>query len=357
LLFDEMVLCQVHSEHSLLEEFCMDFASEGPMLLDGEVVQTPMYDGAEVFHLMPGAPVFVAFDLLAYKGFLCDEPLAKREQVLMEVTSKFFQKESAARNRGMVQDPRRMVYFPFFLNRKKLFPAQELGHLCKLLKTLPESGERLYVERDQGAVCCSLLLLLFSFFLLSSFFFLLSSSFSLSGRLKRFHKSDGLVLTHLGPYAAGLGDFSFKWKYPELISIDFQLIRTTRHVEFHLAGNNKVWMLARVCGFSHFQESICVRRDADMIENDGVLRAALIAERGAPASDPFSVLEKNRDPVIAELAFNRESGRWIFHRLREKLTPNHISVGFQTMEQIMERPLETSELMTLFGKNQLKRSE
>lgn len=70
------------------------------------------------------------------------------------------------------------------------------------------------------------------------------------GRLKRYHKSDGLVLTHTGPYAAGLGDFSFKWKYPELISIDFQLIRTHRQIELHLAGNNKVGSCVRWYG--HF---------------------------------------------------------------------------------------------------------
>lgn len=143
---------QVHSEHSLLEEFCSDFASEGPLVLDGEIVQTPLYDASESFHLTPGAPVFVAFDLLSYKGNLCDEPLAKREQALMDVTSRFFQKESASRSRGIVADPRRLVYFPFFLNRKKLFPSSELGQLAKLLRTVPDSGERMYVERDQGSL-------------------------------------------------------------------------------------------------------------------------------------------------------------------------------------------------------------
>lgn len=201
---------QVHSEHSSLEEFCQDFAAESPLLLDGEVVQTPLYPASDAFHLAPGAPVFVAFDVLAYRGVLCDEPLARREQALVEITSRFFQKEAAARHRPPGPDFRRLVYFPFFLNRKKLFPLTELAQLSRLLHTLPGSGVRLYIEKDQG-------------------------------RLKRFHKTDGLVLTHIGPYVRlAAGDGSFKWKYPELVSVDFQLVRSGRVFEFLLAGQNKV---------------------------------------------------------------------------------------------------------------------
>ena len=148
-----------------MDDFCADFASEGALLLDGEIVQTPFYDNSEHWHVAPGAPVFMVFDVLAYRGFLCDELLAKREQVMMEVTAKFFQKESTARNRHVISDSRRMVYFPFFLNRKKLFPLSDIAQLSKLLHTFPGSGERLYVERDQGFWKRRL----FSFFL--NFFF------------------------------------------------------------------------------------------------------------------------------------------------------------------------------------------
>lgn len=102
------------------------------------------------------------------------------------------------------------------------------------------------------------------------------------------------------------------------------------------------------------KESICVRRDSNLIENLDDLRSALVSERGAPVSDPLSVLDRNKDPVVAELAFNRESGMWNFHRLREKRIPNHITVGFQTNEQIMERPLDIPELMSLFGAKKMK---
>ncbi len=80
------------------------------------------------------------------------------------------------------------------------------------------------------------------------------------------------------------------------------------------------------------------------------MAAALVKERNAPSNDPYSILDRNREPVIAELAFNRDSGLWIFHRLREKRTPNHVTVGFQTMEQIMEKPIDLIELISIFGR-------
>jgi hypothetical protein len=132
-------------------------------------------------------------------------------------------------------------------------------------------------------------------------------------RFKRYHQSDGLVLTHVGPYASGVGDYSFKWKYPELISVDFQLVRVGRRIEFHLGGANG-------------KDTVCVRTSERAAENDDALMAALVEQRGASPHDPLSLLNKNQEPVIAEMTFNRETGMWVFHGLRSKRTPNHVRI-------------------------------
>lgn len=99
------------------------------------------------------------------------------------------------------------------------------------------------------------------------------------------------------------------------------------------------------------QELLCVRRDSRLVENEGELAAALVRERGGGGeSEPLALLDRGREPVVAELAFNRETGQWVFHRLREKRTPNHVTVGFNVMEQMMERPLELAELITRWQK-------
>jgi hypothetical protein len=64
--------------------------------------------------------------------------------------------------------------------------------------------------------------------------------------------------------------------------------------------------------------------------------------------DPLSALDRQREATVVELGFNRSSGQWVFHCLRSKRLPNHVTVGFQTMEQMMENPLELPELAQLF---------
>ncbi len=299
----------MHSNDSLLSKFCADFAGSGPTLLDGEVIVTPRYGAGESLPLGFGVPSFMVFDIVRCQGAnLCDEPLATREKAVLEqISSKFFELEQKWRARAMGDAPPKineLVYCPIFINRKKLFPLTDLAHLARLLQLDPVTNHRLYVEKD-------------------------------GGKLKRYHLSDGLVLTHVGPYASGSdGDLSFKWKYAELISVDFVLARNGRRFEFFLAGNQ--------------QDLLLVRSGERGVENEDDLKAALIQERGADARDPLAVLDRQSEPVVAELGFNRSSGLWVFHCLRSKRLPNHVTVGFQTMEQMMETPLELPELIQLF---------
>ncbi len=301
---------QLDSNDSRLVKFCADFAGNGPTLLDGEIIVTPRYSAGEVLHLGFGVPSFMVFDIVACQGSnLCDEPLARREKTLLEqVSARFFELEHKWRVAAMdmMPNPFDLVYFPIFVNRKRLFPLADLAHLSRLLHREPVTGHRLYVERD-------------------------------GPKLKRYHLSDGLVLTHIGPYVSGGdGDLSFKWKYSELISIDFVLVRSGRRFEFYLAGNH--------------QDLLLVRAGSRSVENEDDLKTALMQDRGADPSDPFALLDKQREPVVVELGFNPASGQWTFHCLRSKRLPNHITVGFQTMEQMMETPLELAELVQIFGK-------
>ena len=296
---------QLDSNNSLLTDFCSEFAGQGPTLLDGEIILTPPYGKGEVFQLGFGVPTYMVFDIVTLNGRnLHDEPLAVREQAILEqVSSKFVELEQRSRKRTDLV-PQHMVYFPIFINRKKLFSVGELGRLESLMHTTKD-GKRLYLEK-------------------------------VGSSLKRFHLSDGLILTHCGPYFAGMGDCSFKWKYAELVSIDFALGRghNGRRMELYLGGSN---------------ELVLVKHDEKpILENEDALKKALVAEKGAPASDPLSYLDKNR--VIVELAFNRDTGCWIFECIRTKLNPNHITVGFQTMEQMMETPITIQELKQHFSR-------
>jgi hypothetical protein len=142
---------QIDSEVSLLSDFCSNFAGKGATLLDGEVVLTPRYESGENFYLGFGVPIFIVFDILAQQGsFLCDEPLAVREKALFDVIAQFSKLERESRKK-LPSNMRNLVYFPFFINRKKLFPLSELAQLSLLLST--SAGDRIYLERDGGCVC------------------------------------------------------------------------------------------------------------------------------------------------------------------------------------------------------------
>jgi hypothetical protein len=64
----------------------------------------------------------------------------------------------------------------------------------------------------------------------------------------------------------------------------------------------------------------------------------------APIMDPLSILDPTSSRVVLELSFNKHSGRWIFHCLRTKLQPNHVSVVFETLCQIAEVPITMDDL-------------
>ncbi len=94
-------------------------------------------------------------------------------------------------------------------------------------------------------------------------------------------------------------------------------------------------------------ELVLLRRESELVENMADLQEALVRERGAPLADPLAPLDGPASAVVMELAFNRDSGRWVFHCLRTKLQPNFISVVFETMQQIAEKPITEDDLRKL----------
>ena len=298
----------VSSEISPLSEFCQQFAKDGPTILDGEIVITPAYSQLE-FRLGFGVPSFMIFDTVSLNGtVLTRENHSIREQKTADFfLAPFYAKDRAWKERvasGMVSGPS-SVFFPFFLHRKKQYSGCDLEHLAKRLVTIKE--QRYYQEMENPKT------------------------------LKRFHLTDGLILVHKGPYIIGAGEFqSFKWKYPELISIDFSIVLNTQnqHFDFLANGPNNT--------------PIVVRSEPILTENDADFLRALVKQRPelASASNPLITAltpGSSTNPVIAELSFNRHSGMWHFHRLRDK-APNFISVVFQTMEEIMEEPISIEYL-------------
>ena len=232
-----------------------------------------------------------------------------REALLLSrVTGPFIEGDRRLRQR-LAAGERVPPFSPLFITRKKQFAPSELASLARLLVTA-SSGQRFYTERESKE------------------------------QLKRFHLSDGLVLPHVGPYFSGLPLACLKWKYPELISIDFRVVSRPpyRFFELQVLGPSPPGAAPAL---------LTVRSEPNLVENMDAFARALVRERGAPPADPLACLAPGAEPVIAELSYNKRSGRWVFHCLRRKRLPNFVTVAFQTMEQIMDEPITIKELIEI----------
>lgn len=305
----------LHSPSVPGDQFINDVASKGITILDGEIIKTPPYDGH--FHLAVGAPCFCVFDAICIDGeSLLHRSLNEREQAILEkIIQPYAERVSeldwpTTKKSATQLSPQARAYMPCFVSRKKQYAPEQFHLLRALIKHSPSQGYMIQ-EPQEG-----------------------------KHRWKRIHNTDGLVFTHVGPYKEKALGFCWKWKFPELMSVDFLVRR--------ISYRNSLQYVLLAAGEGDDLVSVTAP-SMELVENMDDLAEALIHERGAPNDDPFSILEGSASRVITELAFNRKTGRWLFECLRTKLQPNHITIVFDTMQQIAEDPITLEDLQTLLN--------
>lgn len=300
---------QLDSNFVPMRDFCNDLAPQGPTLIDGEVVLTPHYDtSSSRFHLGIGVPSYMAFDLISCNGEkLCDEPFHTREERLYQSVALAFDNGRRRFTTGSFS-PDRLVYSPMYLTRKKFFPSHDFSPLLQLLQHRSSDPVYCYVERQAPPH---------------------------SSVLRRYHASDGAIFVHCGPYHSPC----FKWKFPSLVSLDLT-VRASRHpphrrYDLLCAGDTDAFVRLRTADDLN-----------ELFSNASDFIHSLVEERGAPSKDPCVVLEGGPG-VVVEACFDRQEGQWRYMCLRRKEKPNHVTVVWQTMEQMCEDQVTLEQLVEL----------
>lgn len=155
---------------------------------------------------------------------------------------------------------------------------------------------------------------------------------------KRFHWMDGLIFTPPGIYTLRASrPAQLKWKFSNLVTIDLALTR-----EFSTYS---------LCCSSEMSSRMPLvkRQYTPPVKNpEELLHAIKLKYTNADPQDPMHVCEIT--PVILELSFDKHSGEWIFHKLRNKMEPNFITVAWEIMSEIAEDHVNLTKLIEWMGK-------
>jgi len=138
---------------------------------------------------------------------------------------------------------------------------------------------------------------------------------------KRHHKTDGIIMTPNEPYRMKTVDNLFKWKYPDLQSIDFR---------------------AKHLGQGNFSLSMSVEGgEAECIQTK------FLPHDFAKLKADMATYQKHLDAIV-ELVYDTHRGCWRYHTIRpDKKTPNFVRIVFDTMAIIAENvtPRELIEVL------------
>jgi hypothetical protein len=134
---------------------------------------------------------------------------------------------------------------------------------------------------------------------------------------KRFHKTDGIIITPTTPYALRKAVTLFKWKYAELQSIDFTCVQGEDPGHFHLRcgvdGDNE-----QECYYTTFPPEDLQRLKADWERH-----------------------HRNSNRAIIECTYDTRAGIWRYYAMRpDKNVPNFITTMCDTWTGIAENVTE-----------------
>jgi len=222
-----------------------------------------LLDGELVTHAENQGKIFLVFDILAVNGVAYGAKFMEERLALIgsEVITPYRQAVEAG---SITSKP------PFLLLGKLFFPAKHLGSVVKRI-----NAQRIY-----------------------------------TGDSKRCYKADGVIFQPNGPYTPkGSQDF-YKWKFPDMHTIDF-VVRTDQRGILNLfcQANDDELIKCRTVRFSDDEEQTV---------------------RGHLALS-------GTEPLVCECLYDTKEGRWRFLHVRpDKKKANHISVVFDTFEAASE---------------------
>lgn len=284
----------LHSKAHELESFCRTIsggnagsrrANGAVTILDGEMVITPRIPDGFFYHLGVGVPCFIIFDVLYFQGgSLLDKAFPERCQVVRNSIIAPF-RLALAENR---------YHCHLYMDRKVWLEAHCVAAIAHRLFDF--NGQKLFLQQSaQDRV------------------------------LKLLHSSDGLIFSHRGPYTLGTtSPFSWKWKFADQLTVDVAVVSDEKNQ-------------LTLCGLSE-GSLIPVIRFINALENVDDLRKIMIASHVFQSSNISSL-------IIIEISFNKKTGKWRFHLIRNKVHPNSIHVIMETMEAIAEDPITIEEVI------------
>lgn len=223
-------------------------------------------DGEIVFNLHYRFSVFLVFDILSNEGESCAHlPFASRmEMIRGAIMSKCGKIDYSSHSSAQTERP-------MWIIRKKFWPKKDIKQLISHLVSV--RGTRVYKESD-----------------------------------RRYHKSDGIIFQPNAPYVFGTDVTVVKWKWPELVSVDLQVVPNRRK-----NVSNEPSLMAE--GPDQTLVDCCMRGRSHV---------------GLGKFDTYRLLADVEDSVsrvhIAEVSFCPNVGLWSYFQLREdKTSPNFIN--------------------------------
>lgn len=142
---------------------------------------------------------------------------------------------------------------------------------------------------------------------------------------KRRHLTDGLIFTPNRPYNPKGTSNLYKWKFRDLLSVDFRILPSHDGTLYLACGGN--------------DNSVIRCRPLELLPEDKETVYGILDSnrklRGLQHDPNYEWL--NNEVVILEMTYDPAVGMWRFHVERgDKGAPNYISIVFDTMEAIAE---------------------
>ena len=251
------------------------------ILLDGELVRNQTTKKAN----------FMVFDVLSHCD-VKDEPCAVKPliQRLAIISNQVVLPYRQSCESGIIPPEH-----PFIIIAKVFLPHRRLKNLFSCIKPSPTTlTHRLYTD---GA--------------------------------RRTHLTDGIIFTPNLPYRPFANSNLFKWKFPDLLSIDFCVRESTRR-------NSSQPTLSLFC-FSQLDTPLVFSKDVSFPAPQHAHLLDHIARRQQDCNSRNLPPDAPQRNVIIECTFSHDLGAWQFHTIREvKNQPNHCCVVLDTMEAISE---------------------
>eukprot|EP01060_Flectonema_neradi_P000513 TRINITY_DN10321_c1_g1_i5.p1 TRINITY_DN10321_c1_g1~~TRINITY_DN10321_c1_g1_i5.p1 ORF type:complete len:547 (+),score=81.93 TRINITY_DN10321_c1_g1_i5:43-1641(+) len=264
--------------------FCIDrtgiaYAWEYPIVFTG--FQTVFFDGELIFSMSHRKPLFIVYDIPAYKTtgsnqytYLCLEMMSKRIHQISTILSSFSNNV----------EPNEQAAMPIGIAAKKFWPKHEIEELLGHIS--PSEGENAMVYSCE--------------------------SFT--------NHNDGVIFTpedaKLFPYTQGTCNALLKWKFPQMLTIDWNI--------------NRAGPADPVQAYTLSYTVKDKNKDGNWYEEHVPFTTTPLRKRPTVGVVPFG-------HVVAECSFLKQHGSWLISAIRadKKLANSYITAA-SVLESIAE---------------------